>query len=209
MRNRKAPRYQGRITSWKDDEGFGFITPNAGGPTVFVHIKSFTGRQSRPAGNEIVTYHLTTNAAGKARAEDVAFVGARLPPAVPATEPRRLLVALTFLGLLGLFVALDKVPGRMFAAYLVWSVITWLTYAADKSAARNNQWRVQESTLHFLALAGGWPGALVAQHTLRHKSRKKSFLDVFWGTVVINCVLLAALSSPAGRQLFGPMLGLP
>jgi len=33
MRNQKAPRYQGRITSWKDDEGFGFITPNGAGPT--------------------------------------------------------------------------------------------------------------------------------------------------------------------------------
>jgi cold shock CspA family protein len=37
-------RYQGKITTWKDDQGFGFITPNMGGEPVFVHIKAF--RQS-------------------------------------------------------------------------------------------------------------------------------------------------------------------
>ncbi|MGD9578618.1 MAG: DUF1294 domain-containing protein, partial [Syntrophorhabdus sp.] len=33
----------------------------------------------------------------------------------------------------------------------------------DKSAARNERWRTQESRLHLFALIGGWPGALVAQ----------------------------------------------
>lgn len=32
-------RYQGRITKWKDDQGFGFIAPNGGGEPVFVHVK--------------------------------------------------------------------------------------------------------------------------------------------------------------------------
>ena len=52
-------RYQGRITDWRDDKGFGFITPNGGGPKVFVHIKSFAKRGPRPVGNELVTYELT------------------------------------------------------------------------------------------------------------------------------------------------------
>ena len=34
-------RYQGRITRWKDDQGYGFISPNLGGEEVFVHIKAF------------------------------------------------------------------------------------------------------------------------------------------------------------------------
>ncbi|HBI71138.1 MAG TPA: hypothetical protein DDZ22_19615, partial [Massilia sp.] len=44
-------RYAGRITTWKDEQGFGFITPNGGGPTVFVHISAFDGQRGRPAGS--------------------------------------------------------------------------------------------------------------------------------------------------------------
>ena len=40
---------------------------------------------------------------------------------------------------------------------------TFFTYALDKSAARQNACRTPERTLHFLALAGGWPGALLAR----------------------------------------------
>jgi cold shock CspA family protein len=51
-------RYQGRITSWNDDKGFGFVTPNGGGERVFVHIKAFARADRRPTGNELVTYEL-------------------------------------------------------------------------------------------------------------------------------------------------------
>ena len=71
------------------------------------------------------------------------------------------------------------------------SVTAAIVYAADKSAARRNQWRTPERTLHLLALVGGWPGALVAQTVFRHKSRKTSFRIVFWTTVALNCAALA------------------
>ncbi len=78
-------------------------------------------------------------------------------------------------------------------------MVTFLAYALDKSAARRNAWRVPEKTLHILSLAGGWPGALLAQQVFRHKTRKASFRAVFWLTVVVNvawlvwlCVNLAA-----------------
>lgn len=54
-------RYQGKITDWKDEQGFGFITPNDGGSKVFVHTKSFRNRQRRPEVREIVTYEQTTD----------------------------------------------------------------------------------------------------------------------------------------------------
>ena len=47
-------------------------------------------------------------------------------------------------------------------------------------------------TLHGLSLIGGWPGALIAQQVLRHKSRKEEFRFVFWLTVVINVGVFTA-----------------
>ncbi|WP_444677964.1 cold shock domain-containing protein [Halomonas sp. E19] len=34
-------RHEGKLTEWNDAKGFGFITPTAGGPRVFVHISAF------------------------------------------------------------------------------------------------------------------------------------------------------------------------
>ena len=48
------------------------------------------------------------------------------------------------------------------------------------------QCRAPESTLHLLSLAGGWPGALLAQQALRHKTSKSSFITGFWLMVVLN-----------------------
>lgn len=79
----------------------------------------------------------------------------------------------------------------LLAAYALLSVVTFVVYAADKSAARRGARRVPESTLHLLSLLGGWPGALVAQQVLRHKTRKQSFRAVFFATVLVNCVALA------------------
>ena len=47
-------RYQGRITQWHDDKGYGFITPNGGGSSVFMHISSLAPNQRRPRGEELV-----------------------------------------------------------------------------------------------------------------------------------------------------------
>lgn len=74
--------------------------------------------------------------------------------------------------------------------YLAASAASLVVYAVDKSAARHDRWRVSESTLHLLALIGGWPGALVAQWLFRHKSRKASFQAAFALTVVLNCAFL-------------------
>ena len=79
------------------------------------------------------------------------------------------------------------------AAYAGMSLLTFIIYAIDKAAARAQRRRTPESTLHLLALAGGWPGALLAQKWLRHKSVKQPFRTVFWLTVVINVAGLVLL----------------
>ncbi|MEQ3696133.1 MAG: cold shock and DUF1294 domain-containing protein [Pseudomonadales bacterium] len=87
------------------------------------------------------------------------------------------------------------------------SVVTYLVYALDKRAARNNQYRVSESHLHFLSLIGGWSGALVARYRLRHKSIKTEFRIVFWITVIMNSALtVAAIKSGVAEQFINSVL---
>ncbi|GIZ53946.1 DUF1294 domain-containing protein [Noviherbaspirillum aridicola] len=197
MGGRSGPRYQGRITTWKDEQGFGFITPNGGGPPVFVHVKSFAGRGRRPGENDLVTYELSANDKGQPRAGNVAFVRAPAARRRSADSPGRApaVAAVAFLLLLALSVLAGKMPAPVLYFYLGASAVTLVAYRLDKSAARSNRWRTRESTLHLFSLLGGWPGALIAQHSFRHKSSKLSFRQVFWLTVAANCGALAWLAS--------------
>jgi uncharacterized membrane protein YsdA (DUF1294 family)/cold shock CspA family protein len=201
-------RHQGKITTWKDEQGFGFITPNGGGNKIFVHIKSFENRQRRPVGNEIVTYELKNDEKGRGLAENVTFVGESKSSASASRRSNfPIILALVFLVIVtGLFFS-GKLPVSVLGLYLVASAVTFVAYALDKSAAKNDQRRTPEKTLHLFALVGGWPGALVAQRLLRHKSKKQSFQIVFWATVVLNCGALGWLFLSSDAELLRSMLG--
>jgi len=203
-------RYQGKITDWKDDKGFGFVTPNGGGPKVFVHIKSFSNRQRRPVGNELVTYELTSDARGRPQGANIAFVGDRqTPPPTIAPGPGvgALIFAVVFLAFVAGAVAMGKLPSAVLIAYLVGSGVAYLAYVFDKAASLKGQWRTPESTLHLFSLVGGWPGAMLAQRTLRHKTQKRSFQVTYWATVVLNCAALGWLLSPAGVRTVRSFVG--
>jgi uncharacterized membrane protein YsdA (DUF1294 family) len=79
------------------------------------------------------------------------------------------------------------------AVYAAASLLTFALYAFDKRAARRRERRTPERTLLLAGLACGWPGAVMAQHWLRHKSSKTSFLVWFWITVALNAGLLVLL----------------
>lgn len=91
------------------------------------------------------------------------------------------------------------------AIYLVASIACFTAYAADKRAARGGRWRVSENTLLFLGVIGGWPGAIVAQQTLRHKTKKASFRFGFWVTVVVNLVAFVGFFTPVFGLLAGAL----
>lgn len=83
-----------------------------------------------------------------------------------------------------------SIPDHLALVYLLASLVTFCAYAWDKQAARQGTWRIPEKTLHMLDLACGWPGGLLAQRVLRHKTRKVSFQVAFWVTVLLNVVLV-------------------
>ncbi|GAA4087227.1 DUF1294 domain-containing protein [Nocardioides kongjuensis] len=86
------------------------------------------------------------------------------------------------------------------AAYVVLSLVALVLYRADKRAAQRGEWRTRESTLHLVALLGGWPGALAGRRLFRHKTRKQPFVAVLWLTVATNCAgsLVLLLAAPYG-----------
>lgn len=198
---------KGKIASWNDEKGYGFIAPIGGGSQIFIHIKAFGNRNRRPEINDTVTYAVTRDKQGRVRAERATLSGDKL---VERPKPRSnmpsILFALLFFAVAGISVVVTSLPLLIPVVYLVVSLITFIVYAFDKSAAQSGRWRTSEGTLHLLALAGGWPGALVAQQTLRHKSKKASFRFVFWVTVLVNCTAFIWIHTSDGRTSLEQLL---
>ncbi|APA71459.1 MULTISPECIES: DUF1294 domain-containing protein [unclassified Janthinobacterium] len=78
------------------------------------------------------------------------------------------------------------IPVLVALVYGVLSLCCFIAYALDKAAAREGRWRTSERTLLLLGLCCGWPGAVLAQQWLRHKSGKRAFRVLFWLSVAIN-----------------------
>jgi uncharacterized membrane protein YsdA (DUF1294 family)/cold shock CspA family protein len=194
-------RKKGKLRSWNDQKGFGFIDTGDGSKEVFLHISAFDNRNRRPDIGQYVAYTLSADKQGRPRAANATLPGDR----VRVKAKRRwgtvaVIGAGLFLVVVGLSVALTKLPAWILGLYLAASTFTFIIYAMDKSAAKRGAWRTPESSLHWLSLVGGWPGGLVAQQLLRHKSKKQSFRTVFWATVILNCATYVWLLTPTGME---------
>lgn len=145
---------------------------------------------------------------GRLRATAVQFEDRRLAAKQRRSDSLPMRLVVCFLALMGTAVLMGWLPWLVLVAYLLISVLTFAVYVVDKSAAQQGHWRTAEATLHLLSLCCGWPGAVVAQQSLRHKTVKQPFQIVFWQTVVLNCAVLAWLASPIGRAWFQSQFGL-
>lgn len=195
-------RFEGTLKSWNDERGFGFIAPDQGSDELFVHVKAFSRRNGRPAIGQRLTFEVEIGPQGKKRAKNVEairiLVAARSRrEEEPADWDIASLAAIPVL--IAVYVGASfywSVSPFWAVAYFVASVVTFFAYAFDKTAAVRGNWRTQEGTLLGLGLLCGWPGALLAQKGLRHKSSKQPFRNAFWITVLLNLLAFIALNSP-------------
>jgi uncharacterized membrane protein YsdA (DUF1294 family)/cold shock CspA family protein len=192
---------KGKITKWNDEKGYGFISPFAGGKQVFVHVSAFSNRGRRPEVAQVVTYTLSSDKQGRPCAINAYLAGDR---PVPGKKHRNELLPIIFAALFMLLVTLSavaaKIPVYVFAVYVLSSLLSYVMYASDKSAALKGAWRTKENSLHFFSLIGGWPGALIAQQRLRHKTKKAAFRFVFWITVGINIGFFIWIQTRSGAE---------
>lgn len=210
----------GRIKSWNDDKGFGFILPAAGGAEVFAHISAMRGDRRPNAGDQVL-FVAGRDERGRLRAEHLRLAGglaidqpqirvkpraagpSRKAPLAPTRAAkagkRQPSIALRNpIAKLVIFAALCGLPllGSLhwLAVGLMWplllyplvSALCFILYWRDKNSAQQGRQRIPENTLHLVELAGGWPGALLAQQVFRHKTRKASYQLMFWGIVALH-----------------------
>ncbi len=188
---------RGKLVKWNEARGFGFIRPDGFDYDVFVHVSGFKNSTHRPSILEVLEFRIQTDARGKHRAMDVVLVSSEgrrnrrtnRQRAGSASGVWRVALALLVIALSTACAGFGLISAWIPAWYVGLSLLTYLFYASDKSAALAGRWRVPEITLQGLALAGGWPGALFAQQRLRHKNRKPSFQIVFWLSVAMNLVV--------------------
>ncbi|WP_444915794.1 DUF1294 domain-containing protein [Microbulbifer sp. TRSA007] len=195
---------QGKVVNWNDDKGFGFVEPNGGGDRAFVHIKAFKPRSRRPINGEVIIYELVRENSNRFKATNIKFARDTESSSnrSKANGGGNFGVPFIIVFCIGLStsIVVGKLPLIVAGLYVAMSLITFIAYAIDKSAAQNGRWRTKESTLHLFSTFGGWPGAYFAQNKLRHKSSKKEFKSVYWVTVFLNLGGLIWLHTEKGTK---------
>lgn len=195
-------RETGVVKAWNSERGFGFIQ-RPGADDLFLHVKAFPREAEEPAVGDEITFEVESQPDGKLRAARAQY--ADIPYTRPVRPTPPLLGALVIVAFVAIYVLVDlawgPVPLWVLAVYLGVSTITFAAYAFDKSAARLRQRRVAETSLILLGMFCGWPGAILAQQLLRHKTAKPAFRAVFWMSVLLNVFVFVALNAPLQELL--------
>ena len=178
-----------------------------GGKAIFTHINDYSRKHKPPMKGLEVNYIISTDPKGRTCAVEVRpVIGHKNNGRELKQKVFSIVLLITFAFILLLLLKSNLIPLAIIGIYTVISIMTFAMYAKDKNAAEWGTWRTQESTLHLLALLGGWPGAAVAQSFLRHKSKKLSFRLTYWIMVIINLVALGWLVTPEGSSLLKSVL---
>ena len=201
-------RLVGRISDWNEDKGYGFVTPHDGGDHAFVHIKAFQFGSRRPIDGDLISYEASKDARGRTNATDVRHAGQKIEQRKPHRPLPRLRLGIIFLVAVSLGTFFGIIPAMITVGYVLLSCVSYIMYSLDKAAAGKGMQRTPESTLHFVDLLGGWPGALMAQQQFHHKTVKTSFQQIFWVTVLVNiAVVVWLVHSGIAQSITTTLLG--
>jgi cold shock CspA family protein/uncharacterized membrane protein YsdA (DUF1294 family) len=166
-------RFEGTVKTWNEERAFGFIEPEQGGQEIFLHITAFPPRSGRPQLHQRVSFEVELNRDGKKRAKKVQFVQAprstkvQVHRGTPAWGGASLFAVPLFVALYLAVAMIWHVPKEVAIGYTALSIVCFIAYAADKSAARSGGWRTKEDTLLIIGLVGGvaWRPASAAVPT--------------------------------------------
>lgn len=89
-------------------------------------------------------------------------------------------------------------PIILAALFWVLAINLWTIwrFRDDKRRATLGQRRIPEADLLAMAAAGGTPGAFLARHWFRHKTRKQPFSTWLWLIAVMQAGALIGLAWP-------------
>lgn len=184
----------GKILIWNEAKGFGWV--ESGDQKLFFHSREFVG-QAFEVGQEL-SYMVGSDIKGRpcARSPEGAA------PVRISVSAWMLLVALMVLPVMGL----THVPVPWWwptVQVIALSAATYRLYSYDKRQAVRRGWRVPETSLHLAEIAGGWPGAFLAQRRLRHKVSKGRYLAIYW--CIISLHQLVGLDFYLDNRLSGDL----
>lgn len=77
----------GKLTTWKDEHGFGFIEPEDGSKAVFLHLSEVKNLSRRPQISDVVFYEPRVESDGKVRATKVSIQGVAPRSITPRNQP--------------------------------------------------------------------------------------------------------------------------
>lgn len=183
-------RFEGILVSWNSVKGFGFIKPKLGGRDIFVHVRDLQFKGKAPLIGITIFYDIMQRSDGKYRAINAYVIGEKHNNSlIHLTLIIFNFILCTIPFILSIYII--DITYYPLIIYSLLSFVCFFIYIYDKQMAISGGWRVRESSLHWLEIFGGWPGALIAQMIIGHKTSKMVFQFIFAVIVLLHIIVWA------------------
>ncbi|MGZ4979853.1 MAG: cold shock domain-containing protein [Methylobacter sp.] len=105
---------KGVLKTWKEDRGFGFISPDNGGKDIFIHISALKGTSRRPINGDVIHYQVAKDNRGKFKAVNAHIEGVEIledkAPGFFNTKKSIVLITLALAAIAAAIIALNLAP---------------------------------------------------------------------------------------------------